>query len=211
MGARLLTDDADDGAGGAVVHGRGQDAARRARAVVRQPRRPGGLRRRRRGQGAARPAPDGPRRACRASVHRREADARARRGALAIGRTRDPCVRAGHRTRWPGPHLGRLRNRRGSDRSLRAGDPHGADPRQCADGSRSPGRHLQLDDPDLLARLRHVGRLEHHRQRQLPKSVEHQDRVAAADAVRSGSGFPRTRTSTPARSRTCASSVPHDR
>ena len=46
MGARLLTDDADDGAGGALVHGRGQDAARRARAVVRQPRRPGGLRRR---------------------------------------------------------------------------------------------------------------------------------------------------------------------
>jgi acetaldehyde dehydrogenase/alcohol dehydrogenase len=97
------------------------------------------------------PAPDGPRRPFRTSVHRREADARARRGALAIGRTRDPCVRAGHGTRWPGPHLGRLCNRRGSHQSLQAGDPNRADPRQCADGSRSPGRHLQLDAPDLAA------------------------------------------------------------
>ena len=137
----------------------------------------------RRGQGAARPAPDGPRRPRGASVHRREADAGARRGALAVGRTRDPCVRAGHRARRPRPHLGRLRDRRRSDRSLHAGDPNGADPRQRADRGRSPGRHLQLDDPDLLARLRHVGRLEHDRQRQLPKPAEHQDRVAAADAV----------------------------
>ena len=141
----------------------------------------GGLRSVRRRQGAARPAPDRPRRARRASVHRREADAGARGRALAFGRARDPGVRAGHRARRPGPHLGRVRDRRRCHRSLRACDPHRADPRQRADRGRSARRRLQLDDADLLARLRHLGRVEHDRQRQLPKPAERQDRLAPAD------------------------------
>ena len=73
--------------------------------------------------------------------------------------------------------------RRGRDRPLRARDPHRAHPRQRADRGRRAGRRLQLDDPDLLARLRHLGRLEHHRQRQLPQPAQHQDRLAPADAA----------------------------
>ena len=59
----------------------------------------------------------------------------------------------------------------------------GTDPRQRADCGRSAGRHLQLDDPDLLAGLRYVGRVEHDRQRQLPKPLEHQDRVTPAGTL----------------------------
>ena len=45
------------------------------------------------------------------------------------------------------------------------------------------GRHLQLDDADLLARLRHLGRIEHDRKRQLPQPAQRQDGVAPADAA----------------------------
>ena len=69
---------------------------------------PGGLRGDRYRQGAARPAPDGSRRPRRPSVHRREADARARSGALVLGRARDPGLRTGHRARRPRPHIGRV-------------------------------------------------------------------------------------------------------
>ena len=92
-----------------------------------------------------------------------------------------------------------------------ARDPHRADPRQRADRRRSARRRLQLDDADLLARLRHLGRLEHDRQRQLPKPAEHQDRVAPPDAAAVVPGARRTRTSTPGRWTTCASSTPPGR
>ncbi len=61
------------------------------------------------------------------------------------------------------------------------GGPDGTDSRQCSDRRRRPGRRLQRDDAYVLSRLRHLGRIEHHRQRQLPQPVEHQGRVASAD------------------------------
>ena len=103
--------------------------------------------------------------------------------ALAFDRARDPGVRDGHRARWPWPHLGRVCDGRRCDPSLCACDPHGADPRQRSDRRRSARRHLQLDDADLLARLRHLGRVEHDRKRQLPKPAQHQDRFPPADTA----------------------------
>ena len=83
-------------------------------------------------QGAARAAALGPRRAGRASVHRREADAGARARALAVGGARHRRLRARHRARRPGAHLGGLRPRRGRDRS--------ASRRRCAPAASSSTR-----------------------------------------------------------------------
>ena len=112
------------------------------------------------------------------------------RRALAVGRARDRGLRAGHRARRPGPHVGRVRDRRCRDRPLLAGDPHRADPRQRADRGRGAGRRLQLDDADVLARLRHLGRLEHNRQRQLPEPARTSRPSRAARRRRSGSACP---------------------
>ena len=129
-----------------------------------------------------------------------------------LGLVRSPSVehaiarlRAGHRARRPRPHLGRLRHRRGRDRRASPQrDPHRADPRQRADRGRRAGRRLQLDDADLLARLRHLGRLDHDRQRQLPQPAQHQDGLAPPGAAAVVPRARRTPTSTPARSTACA-------
>ncbi len=92
-------------------------------------------------------------------------------------------VRARHRARRPGPHLGGLRPRRGRRAALLARGAHRAHPRQRADRGRRARRRLQLDDADVLARLRHVGRLDDDRQRQLPQPPEHQDGLAPAVAA----------------------------
>ena len=68
-------------------------------------------------------------------------------------------------------------------RAASPSDPHRPDPRQRADRGRRARRRLQLDDADVLARLRHLGRLGHHRQRQLPEPAERQDGVAAPGAL----------------------------
>ncbi len=98
-------------------------------------------------------------------------------------RARHRRVRAGDRARRAGPHLRGLRARRGRHQALLAGRADRADPRQRADRGRRPRRRLQLDDADLLAGLRHLGRLDDHRQRQLPQPPEHQDRLAPAGAA----------------------------
>ena len=95
----------------------------------------------------------------------------------------DQGLRARHRARRARPHLGRVRHRRGRHRPLRARHPDGSHPGQRPHRGRSAGRRLQLDDADVLARLRHVGRLEHDRQRQLPQPVERQGGLAPADAA----------------------------
>ena len=69
------------------------------------------------------------------------------------------------------------------DRRLLGSDPDRADPRQRADRRRRAGRRLQRDDADVLARLRHVGRVGHDRQHQLPQPAERQGGVAAPDAA----------------------------
>ena len=184
MGARLLTDEQTSALAREIVHRRRPNAARRARAVVRQPRRPGRLRGRRT-----------PTRCCSRRCPT-DLDALAAHPFIAeklmpvLGVVRSPsvehaiaAVRAGHRARWSWPHVGRVRHRRRRDQSLRARDPHRPDPCQRADGGRGAGRRLQLDDADLLARLRHLGGLEHDRQRQLPKPAEHQDRLSPPDTT----------------------------
>ena len=72
---------------------------------------------------------------------------------------------------------------------LRRPGPDRPHPRQRADRGRRAGRYLQLADPDLLARLRDLGRLEHDRQRQLPEPAQREDRLAppGAPAVVPGS------------------------
>ena len=87
-------------------------------------------------------------------------------------------------------------------------DPDRPDPRQRADRRRRARRRLQLDDADVLARLRHLGRLEHDRQRQLPQPAQHQGGLAPPDAAAVVPRARRTRTSTRARSRACGSSAP---
>ena len=71
----------------------------------------------------------------------------------------------------------------GGRRRLRHGRAHRPDPGQRPDGGRRARRGLQQPDADLLARLRHLGRLHHHRERQLPAAAQHQDRLAPADAA----------------------------
>ena len=66
------------------------------------------------------------------------------------------------------------------------------------------GRDLQLDDADVLPRLRHLGRLEHDRQHQLPQPAQHQDRFAPPGSAAVVSRPLPTPTSTLERSRTCA-------
>ena len=83
-------------------------------------------------------------------------------------------------------------------------DPHRPHPRQRADRGRRAGRHLQRDDADLLARLRHVGRVDDDRQRQLPQPAQHQGGLAPPDPAAVVPRARRTPTSTPARSRACA-------
>ena len=141
------------------------------------------LRGRDRRQGPARAAAVGPRRAGRHPLVAREADARARARALAVGGACDRSRRGDHRARRPRPHLRRLRDRRRRDRRVLHARPHRADPRQRADRGRRAGRRLQRDDADLLARLRHLGRVGHHRQHQLPQPAERQGGVAAPDAA----------------------------
>ena len=73
---------------------------------------------------------------------------------------------------------------------LRQGGADGPHPGQRADGRGRARRRLQQPDPDVLAGLRDVGRLQHHRERELPPAAEHQDGVAPADpsAVVPGAG-----------------------
>ena len=54
------------------------------------------------------------------------------------------------------------------------------DPGQRAHGCRRARWGLQQPDADVLARLRHVGRLVDHRERQLPAAAQHQDGLAPA-------------------------------
>ena len=119
-------------------------------------------------------------------------------------RARHRRGRAGHRARRARAHLGGLRPRRGRRRRVRAGGPHRTDPGQRPDRGRRARRRLQQPDPDVLARLRHLGRLEHHRERQLPAAAQHQDASPTGAPRRSGSGSRPTPSSTPARWRTCA-------
>ena len=107
-----------------------------------------------------------------------------------LGLVRSPSVehahrglRAGDRARRPRPHLRRLRDRRGRVDRFAERDPHRPHPRQRAHRRRRARRRLQLDDADVLARLRHLGRLGHHRQRQLPQPAEHQDGLAPPGAA----------------------------
>ena len=62
-------------------------------------------------------------------------------------------------------------------------DQDGPDPRQRADRRGRARRRLQPDDPDLLARLRHLGRRDDDGQRQLPQPAQHQGGRTAADAA----------------------------
>ena len=87
-------------------------------------------------------------------------------------------LRPRHGERRARPHLGGLRPRPGCRRAVLERGSHRADPRQRSDGGRRLGRDLQLDDADVLPRLRHLGRLEHDRQHQLPQPAQHQDRSA---------------------------------
>ena len=100
-----------------------------------------------------------------------------------------------------------LRPRPGGGRRLRPGGAHRTDPGQRAHCRRCARRHLQQPDADLLARLRHLGRLEHDRERQLPAAAQHQDRLASGAPRRSGSGSRPRSSSTPVRSTTCATST----
>ena len=121
-------------------------------------------------------------------------------------RARHRRLRAGHRARRPRPHVGRLRDRR--RRSIDALRRSASAP--AASSSTRPtavgalGGVYNHDDADLLARLRHLGRLDDDRQRQLPQPAQHQDRLAPPDAAAVVPRARPTRTSTPARSRTCA-------
>ena len=63
------------------------------------------------------------------------------------------------------------------------GGAHRPHPGQRADRGRRPRRRLQQLDADVLAGLRHVGRLDDDGQRQLQEPAEHQDRVPAPDAA----------------------------
>ncbi len=144
---------------------------------------PSGDRGRGRGEGAARAAAERPRAPCRAPARAREAHADPRAGARARRATRDRYLRARHGARRPRAHLRRLRPRHSGDRPVRSHRAHGPHPRQRPDRGRRPRRRLQLDDPHVLPRLRHVGRIEHHRQRQLPQPPQRQDRLATAHAA----------------------------
>ena len=158
-------------------------------------------------QGAARArCPADLDRARRAPAGPGEADAGPRPGACRVGRARDRRRRPGHRARRAGPHLGDLRPRRRGHRRATPGRPHRPHPGQRADGRGCARRHLQQPDADLLPRLRHLGRVDHHRERQLHAAAQHQDRLPPPDAAAVVPGARRTRTSTPARSRTCATS-----
>ena len=114
----------------------------------------------------------------------READAGARARPLAVGRARAARCRA----RAPSTAgMGHTSAVYATDEDVidafADGRPHRPHPRQRADGGRRARRRLQRDDADLLARLRHLGRLDHHRQRQLPQPAQHQGRLAPADAA----------------------------
>ena len=111
------------------------------------------------------------------SARAREADARAGHRALALGRARDRRVRARHRARRAGPHVGRLRRGPRDRRALRGRDPHGPHPRQRADRGRRARRRLQRAGAHVLARLRHVGRLDDDGERQLPRAAQRQGRL----------------------------------
>ena len=82
-----------------------------------------------------------------------------------------------------GHTVGDLRDRRRRDPRLQPGRPHRPHPRQRADGRGCPRRHLQQPDADLLAGLRHLGRFQHHRERELHAAAQHQDGVAPPDAA----------------------------
>ena len=56
-------------------------------------------------------------------------------------------------------------------------DPHGPHPRQRAHRGRRARRRLQRAGADVLARLRHVGRLDDDRERQLPRAAQRQGRL----------------------------------
>ena len=82
-----------------------------------------------------------------------------------------------------GTHVGGLRDRRVRHRHVLARDQDRANPRQRPDRRRRARRRLQRHDAHLLARLRDLGRLGHHREHQLPKPAEHQGGLASASAA----------------------------
>ena len=135
-------------------------------------------------QGAARPAALRSRRAGRAPAGAGEADAGPRPGP-APETSSTPSTAAVLVTEHGG--LGHTSavyaTRRAVVDALREGGPHRSDPGQRADRGRRARRGLQLPHPDVLARLRHLGRVEHHRQRELPEPAQHQDRLAAPHAA----------------------------
>ena len=112
-----------------------------------------------------------------------EADARARARALAVRRARARRLRAGDRARRPRAHLGGLRPRRGRRAGVRRAHPHRPHPRQRADRGRRARRHLHRHAADVLARLRHLGRLDHDGEHQLPQPAQRQGRLAPPGAA----------------------------
>ena len=142
-----------------------------------------GLRGRSGDQGADRTAACRSRSARPPPPHQREADAGARPGPGGVRAARHRGVRARDRTRRTRAHVRDLRRGRRGDRPLCAGPADRPDPGQRAHRGRCARGRLQLADPHAVARLRHVGRLEHHGQRQLPQPAEYQDRLPPADAA----------------------------
>ena len=125
--------------------------------------------------------------------------------ALALGRARARRLRARHRARRPRPHLGGLRARRG--RRRRASRERIRTGRILVNAPTAVGAlggDLHRDAADLLARLRHVGRLDDDRQRQLPQPAQHQGGLAPPGAAAVVPRARRTPTSTRARSTACA-------
>ena len=116
-------------------------------------------------------------------------------------------MRAGHRARRPRAHLGRLRRGRRGRRPLRRGDPHRAHPRQRPDRGRRARRRLQRAGADVLARLRHLGRIDAPPRTSTTASCSTSRSSRAGSRRRSGSASRRRRSSTPARSARCGSSA----
>ena len=183
MGARLLSEDAGRRAG------RGRRSTTGARSCsrsgsLRQPRRARRLRGRARGQGAARAAALGPRRA------RRRIRCVLEKLMPVLGLVRSPSVEHALDAAELVTEHGGL----GHTSAVYAYDESvidafakrvrtGRDPGQRADRGGRARRRLQRDDADVLARLRHLGRLAHNRQHQLPQPAEHQGGLAPAGAA----------------------------
>ena len=140
-----------------------------------------------------------------------EAHAGARPGPRARRRARRRRGGAGHRARRTGAHVGDLRPRRGRGHGVLPGRAHRTHPGQRADRGRRPRRGLQQPDADVLAGLRHLGRLDAPPRTSTTSSCSTSRRSPTGVPRRSGSGCPPTPSSTPGRWRTCATSTLRDR